>query len=395
MGCYTPDAKNLKPEKGLPTKTAALISFAYLSSSLSLPLLLAGANDALEIVSWASCVLCVPVMYLSAKKTSHAVWLTILWFFLNAFLTSPVIPTLIFGSVIAISAASASICGTGSKGLIFISSATVISYVISAALTFDPIVSLFSLALLIPTLILVFVTKKKTAMTQSIASCGGGLIFVALVTLIYRIYALYGDIGQAGITLAADSFINAFVYYTEWALSEVNETVITPTVRQDIISAAESYINLAPGLAVAAALILAFFAHSMQKNLFYSYGIDKYLSVEMTALTVSLPAAVVFLLSYLLSFATSASGSVSIIAVIGNNLCIMLTPCLLLKGVAALRAIPLKLGFFGLLISGGIIIFLLFSPSLLSILALIGAFFVIIISIDRWAKDFYGKGENK
>lgn len=400
FGSPSPDASGLKNDllkdvKTVPVKVALLLSFAYLASSLSLPFLLAGTGNASYMASWAICILCIPVLYISAKKISHAVWLTVLWFFLSAFIGSPVIPSFFFGTVIATASASVLLCSADSKGVIFLAAASTISYVLSAAVTGDYTVSLFSLSFIIPALILALATKKKTGMTSAIALCGLGLALSAIAVLIYRMQLLYGDIGSAGLGLAADSFVDAFVYYTEYALKELNGTLITPAIHQEVLSIAESYVNLAPSILAAICLVLVYLAHSVQRNLFYAYGIDEFLVPQMTALTVSVPAAVVFLISYLLSFATSSSGTVSIIAAIGNNLCLMLTPCLILKGFAALKALPMKLGFWGILIAGGLIFFILMSPSFLSLLALVGAFFVLIVSIDRWAKDFYGKGERK
>ncbi len=389
------EADLLKREKIIPVKIALLFSLAYLASSLCLPFLLSGIENASYIASWATCVLCVPVLYLSAKKLSHAVWLTILWFFLSAFVGSPVLPAIIFGTVVAISAASSLISASGNYGPVFLAVATLLSFVLTALVTRDYLVSLFSLAILIPAIILAFATKKKVWMTTTIAFSGFGLVVALIAVIIYRMHVLYDNIGLEGLLLAADSFVDAFVYYTEYALTEVQGTEITPAIRQELIYVAESYVNLAPGILVALSLILVYFAHGMQINLLRSYGVDEYLTPEATLLTVSVPAAIVFMISYLLSFATSAAGGVSIIAVIGNNLCLMLMPCLILKGFAALKALPLKLGFWGILIAGGLILFFIFSPSLPSLLALLGAFFVLVVSIDRWAKDHYGKGEQK
>lgn len=385
----------LKHEKIIPAKIALLFSLAYLASSLCLPFLLADIEKASYIVSWAVCILCVPILYISAKKTSHAVWLTILWFFLSAFVGSPVLPAIIFGTIISISAASSLISASGNKGPVFLAVATLLSFALTAVVTRDYLISLFSIAILIPAIILAFATKRKAWMTTAIAFSGFGLVVALIAVIIYRMYVLYGNIGLEGLLLAADSFVDAFAYYTEYALTEVQGIVITPAMSQEILSMAESYVNLAPGIIVAVCLVFAYFAHKAQKNLFFAYSIDEYIIPEMTLLTVSVPAAVIFTISYLLSFATSANGNVSIIAAIGNNICLMLMPCLILKGFAALKALPLKLGFWGILISGGLIVFFILSPSFPSLLALLGAFFVLIVSIDRWAKDHYGKGEQQ
>ena len=113
-------------------------------------------------------------------------------------------------------------------------------------------------------------------------------------------------------------------------------------------------------------------------------------------ISASLVTSLVFVGAYLISFTTNSSGNVALSAVIASNIAFMLTPCLLIVGIKAIRIIPFKLGLLGLLITIAIIIimFLPFS-SALTVLALTGAFFIVIEAIDEWAKEHYSKGENK
>lgn len=376
-------------------RVSLLLALTYLASSLTLPFILAYEEKAATIASYAVLMLCAVVLFISAKKTSHAVWLTVLAIFLSCFVGSPILPALIFGTVIGIACASALFCSKSGVSLAAVLCSAAGSYAICFVVSKDPVLSLFAFAILIPAFFFALSTKKKMGLTASVAICGGLLSLAAALILVYRMHALYGSIDLKSLSLAADSFIDAFMYYVKLAMVKVYELEITPAIHTELLGIAESFVNLSPGLVIACGLTLAYFSHNARKNLFYSYGLDEYLSPEATLLTVSVPAAVIFLIAYLLSFATSAEGGLSLVAIVGNNVAIMLIPCLILKGFTALKAIPLRLGFLGLLISGGIIIFILSSPSAPSLLALVGAFFVLIVSIDRWAKDHFGKGENQ
>lgn len=376
-------------------RVSLLLALTYLASSLTLPFILAYEDQAATIASFAVLILCAVVLFISAKKTSHAVWLTVLAIFLSYFVGSPILPALIFGSVIGIACASALFCSKSGVSLAAVLCSAAGSYAICFVVSEDPVLSLFAFAILIPAFFFALSTKQKMGLTASVAICGGLLSAMAVTILVYRMQYLYGSIDLKSLSLAADSFIDAFMYYVKLAMVEVYELEITSAIHTELLGIAESFVNLSPGLVIACGLTLAYFSHNVRKNLFYSYGLDEYLSPEATLLTVSVPAAVIFLIAYLLSFATSAEGGLSLVAIVGNNVAIMLIPCLILKGFTALKAIPLRLGFLGLLISGGIIIFILSSPSAPSLLALVGAFFVLIVSIDRWAKDHFGKGENQ
>lgn len=380
--------------EGLPTKLSALLTLTYLASALLLPFVLSGESMPTMASASLSCALTVAVTFVSAKRPSRAFWFAILVCFMGYFVGSPVLPAILFGLITAIASASALLCSANKASRIMIICAAVLAYPIAFIITLDPIVSLFAIAPFIPSLISAISTKKKASATSTIAPVGISIVAIAILVLLWRMHSLFGEISAVSLSKAMDSFVNYFVYYVKAAMIEVYETEVTETVLREITATAESCVNLAIGYVTAAALIAAYFCHSTQKKIFTAYGIDIYLKPEMTRITVSVPAALIFVIAYVLSFATSAAGEISLAAVIGNNLCLMLMPCLLLKGLEAFRALLLRLGFFGLLIVAGLIAFMVSAfNSLPMLLALIGAFFVIIVSVDIWAKGFYGKGE--
>ena len=380
--------------EGLPTKLSLLLALTYLASALLLPFVLIGESTLSIICACVSCALTVAVSFASAKKPSRAFFFAVLVCFIGYFVGSPILPALLFGLTTAIASASALLCSANKASRIMIVIAAAMAYLISLLVILDPIVSLFALVLFVPALLSAVSTLKKAGATATIALTGSAIVLSAILVLLYRMQVLFGEVSFASLSLAMDSFVNFFVYYVKRAMVEVYGTEVTAAVLSEITATAESCVNLAIGFVSAAALIEAYFCHSTRRKIFVAYGIDVYLSPAMTRITVSVPAALVFVVAYVLSFATSAAGEISLVAVIGNNLCLTLMPCLFLKGLESFKALIFKLGFFGLLIVVGFAAFMISAvTSLPMLLALIGAFFVLIVSVDSWAKGFYGKGE--
>ena len=164
----------------------------------------------------------------------------------------------------------------------------------------------------------------------------------------------------------------------------------------------DTYVNFSIGIIGAMSLISAYIAHSFQLNVFKSFGMDGYLTERATKLTVSTYAAVIFVVSHVLSYATDSFGNISLLAIVCGNLSIILLPSLLIISFKTVKYLPQRFGFLGIIILIAVIfmIFTMFSHSTMflqipTLLALVGAFSIIIQSIDVWAKEHYGKGENK
>jgi hypothetical protein len=161
---------------------------------------------------------------------------------------------------------------------------------------------------------------------------------------------------------------------------------------------ADLLINSAPGLIASACLVAAYLAHNMQYRVLETAGIDRYMTASMTELTASVTGALVFIIAHILTYTTSSSGGISLAAVIGANLCYILMPLLALKGYEAFKLMIEKFFLFGLIAATGIAIAIfvlssLTSSSALIMVALLGALYVVIAEIDKWAKEYYGKGE--
>ena len=83
---------------------------------------------------------------------------------------------------------------------------------------------------------------------------------------------------------------------------------------------------------------------------------------------------------------------------VGTNLCLMLMLLFVVLGFDAMQHLVEKLHLIGVLVAAGLLLSTFFlsslaSTSVLSLLALIGAFYVVIINIGQRATDYFGKGE--
>ena len=155
-------------------------------------------------------------------------------------------------------------------------------------------------------------------------------------------------------------------------------------------------VSAVAGIAIAICACVSYAAVTFQQKIFAAYEIDERLSPEETTFTLSVTAALVFAVAFILTFSVDSFNRVSIVAIVSSNLCIALTPALSLMAFRAIKAFPRRLGPKGLLLSIaliGITVFLFSSFPV--ILPIVGAIYVVVNAVDTWAKDFYAKGDKK
>jgi hypothetical protein len=177
-------------------------------------------------------------------------------------------------------------------------------------------------------------------------------------------------------TIAVEILKNAFI---------AAGTAVTQAVSMSIEDTVAAGINMLPGFVCAVALTLAYFSEVICRKATESADVD---AGDDTICYTTL-SAVLFIIFYILSFTTDASGNVAFISVIAVNLALMLLPGLLIIGIRALTRMIFKLGFIGLILVAAAV-FATFSFSIY-VLALIGAAYTVIINIDAWAKNHYSK----
>ena len=235
-----------------------------------------------------------------------------------------------------------------------------------------------------------FVNRKKLQKTSATVV---GTVFITLSMLgviAFTIFNTYGYISIDTVRAAANEFGDTLCFYTETYLAAMSNE-ITPDIRISLAEISDSFVNSLPGTIVALAFVCAYIAQTMSLAISERLGENIKSRNQMTTDTVT---SLLFVAAYLISFTTSSSGKTALAAVVANNFALMLTPCLVIIGIKALKKMPLMLGIIGLLLSIAVFI-LIFLPSssALRVLALTGAFFTVIESIDAWAKEHYSKGD--
>lgn len=377
----------------LPAFASLLMFLTATLAFLTLPLLISGSPFSAPI-AWVVCILSAGVLLFSVRKASGAMIAGLILIFFVSFTGSPQLPALILGSVLAIASGTALICEGKGARLLFPALIPLLSYALSYAITGDLLISCLALTLALPMWILGLGCRFKMKRTNVIVLCTAMTVILFTALGAVGIYSLYGELSRACISALTDSIGEAFLKYTEQTITEVMKTEVTQPLRREIISVFNTYVNMFPGLLVASVLIAVYAAQSVACQLLSSFGLDRCLNDRMLKLSVSVEAAVLFLVAHVLSFTTTSSGGISFVAVVANNVSIMLMPALLMMGIETIRFLPLRFGIIGFFASAILLVMMFaLSSSFPIILALVGTFFIIVRRIDAWAKEFYGKGD--
>lgn len=383
------------PEK-LPIFPILCIFLTIVSSSLILPAMFVIESKAAFYISLCTCLLCCVILFISAKKPSKAIWLTVLMAFLAYFVGSPILPALIFGCVISIGSGAALICSAKKWQFAIFALIFPSAYVLSLLITGNFIISLLSCVMLLPILTLGLSNRFGASKTTSVVLCSATIVIPTICLMIISVISTYGQLDRETVTLIADGIKANMISFTEQMYAYFGQAEITEAFKRELAAAVDSYINMSAGSLIALALTASYAAHSLQCNIFSSFALDRFLTEKSLVLTVSVEAAIIFIVAHIASFATDSFGNTSLLAVVGGNLSLILFPAFLVTGFEAIKALPKKLGLLGIiiLILLLILIFTMFSQFPI-ILALLGSFFVIFQNVDSWAKEHYGKGENK
>ena len=380
----------------LPPRTLALISITAAASSLCLPTLIAQRGDSALLVSWLTCMLSAIVMFLTSKNFSQAIFRVILLGLTISFFAYPMIPAIIFGGIISVGVFSALICSAKKSQTLIAVLLPVISYALSFALTVDPIISLLSLVFYLPAIPIGLTSRYRSEMTTSTVSGAAVLLLMVAGGFALALQNYYGEVSVAAIDTLVDEFTSQTLAYTKESFELVGAMEYTAAIEKSLILAIDTYVNSAVGLIIAICTIISYIAIKVKNALFSAYRVDEHLSPKSTTVTVSVTAAALFAVAFVMSFALDASNRPSLVAVICTNICIILTPGLTIMAVKGIKAVPKKFGVKGALLSISLItvtvLLFVIQPM---ILPLVGAIYIILGATDLWAKDFYGKGENQ
>lgn len=237
--------------------------------------------------------------------------------------------------------------------------------------------ALFSLICLPAILLLTLATQRGAPRTTAICYAIGGILLSLLVCFLIAVGKSMGGIGRDSILGFVENFRNARVaealalrdamlefcrelFTGDWLAEyeatmaeRYSEAYVAERVTPMLESMRENYallestmtdaaitaqtldlLNLLPGALTVLCMLTAFLSQGLLNASYHSTGMDAVLTPASRVLTVSVTAAVLYALSFLLLLFVPASGMAS--AVI-RNLCLILLPPLLLLGLQAIR----------------------------------------------------------
>lgn len=372
------------------------LSAITLLYSLFIPLLLGRMQTRLEIWAWVMAITCIAFSWILVKKARWTVLTVLISLFFISFTGSALIPAIVLGTLVAACAYSSLVSACSKVNLSFPIVTPLVIYGISTVLTLDPVYSLFSLIFILPALVLGISCRLQASLNVSLLSCTAAIIIPLISLCATSIYTVYGEISFEALTKYAASVRELFESYTQYYLAFTTKTELPQALYREISEMVNSYVNLAPGIIVAVCLAFSFAVNSLKNDLLETQLGDSYISAKSKTISVSTVAALLFVVAHIISFTTDASNNTTFIAVVFGNVSFMLVPGLALVGITAVMNLNKKLGILSFIVFA-LLIFVLFNAasSFFILIALIGAFSVIVRSIDSWAKEFYGKGDNQ
>ncbi len=390
---YRERAKRQKDRKTLISYVCMAVIIPILS--LILPLSLTGSKMIVP-VAWVACMIASALLMLLVNSFGGIAICTLAITFFLSYLKDPVPVVVVLGTVLTLGLYSAATAAAEKKILALVIGTPLLSAALAFAVTQSIPLTLLSLIYLPPALAMGLASRRGLGRARSIAA------FTA-VAAVELLLAVVGYIAWQNGTINRDVIENAVIYMQnciEWtlrfAIERTGEVMIDETLLIEIRTLGASAINLMPGLVTVAILTTGFFAHKTQCSIFSRYERDALLESSETPITVSCTAAIVFLIAHVFSYTTGASYAPSFVAIAAENLALILIPALLLIGWEKVAALPKKIGFLAIAVWIGIVLATnALSSSIISVLALIGAFCIIFARTDSWAKDHYRKGEDQ
>lgn len=380
----------------LPPHLVIIMAINILAASLLIPFILRGYQYLSLGTSAIVCLLSVLTAFYSHEKKIKAMTFLACMAMLFVFFSSPVVPALIPGTVTSVGACAALICSAKKRLNLIAPILMAASFILSIVLCQDLLIASVALIPFLAAFAIGLASRRKAALTASVAT-GAAVIFAALLAIAaVLIYFNYNAIDPEAIATASRAVAANLTRLFEQALSEYGQIEITHDIHKVIVHTVNTYINLSPGIVIAAATVVSYFAVKSEHNLLSANGVIRFVDESTSVVTLNVFASAVFFLALVLSFAQDPFGETSMVATVALNLCIILSPALILTAFEAIRWLPTKLGIIGLILAGALIVFVLISLSSFPlIIPLIGAAFIIIRSVDDWAKEHYKKGENK
>lgn len=364
---------------------------------LSLPLPLAAIGSTLtKGVAWASCLVSAALTVFTSRRFSSVILVSFVFTFFISSLGDPTAVAIVYGAVISAGIFSAAIAEAKRIHLVFLISAPVIASLLSYVITDSIAVALAPAVVLLPAILLGIGSRRRMCRTHAIALFAAVSIIELLLVVSAYIYSQNGTINAEVIDHAVEYLRGGIEWSFRDAIAQVGAAELNENLLLQIREMSLTMINTLPGTVVMIFLALGFVVQKIAASLFESYDKEELLYAASEPIDASLTTALVFVAAHVLSYTSSPSSAPSFFAVASTNLSLVLLPVLLCIGFRVMGDLPKKIGFFALVAwIGAVLLANVMGESILTVLALIGAFYILFVRTDSWAKDHFAKGEDQ
>ena len=364
--------------------------------SLTLPLASTGSSLT-KTVAWVACLACAAMAVYTSRRFSSVVIVSLALTFIISYVGDPTPVAILLGSVIACGIYGAAVAAARRVHVLFLVCAPLLSVAVTYMMTSSIVLSAFSVVHLIPALAMGLGARRKKSRSHTVALFAIVSAAVLGGTVLLYVYVQNGRISRDVIEYAVEYLRGAIEYTLRSSIERAGAVEINESLILQIREMSTQLVNLLPGIVAVIALTLGFFVQKIACSLFESYGEDDLFEAASAPISASLTAALVFVAAHVFSYTSSASSAPSFFAIASENISLVLLPALMCIGFETMAALPRKIGFLALAAWIGVILAsTVLSISIMTVLALIGAFCIFFVRTDSWAKDHYAnKGEDQ
>ncbi len=373
-----------------------IFSIICLILSLTLPLIYVGGESAGFLSISLSLIAGAVIIYTSRSFLSVAVY-AIGYLSVMSFTGSTVTPAVILSTVVLCGVYS-SLVSEFAKPAMTVSVALVpiLSFTASYALTGELLISLLPISALIPSAAMGITARCNGGRKAAISAFASASAAELTLSSAAYIYIKNGALNSGLIRSSADYLRSQFREILENAVIRAGNVPLEEEIAAEIELLSQELVNCLPGLLAITLLTAGYCAQKIQHSLFERAELEALQNRSGEQIRATVMSAIVFVIAHICSFTSGASDRGSVFSAAAMNISLILLPLMLSVGVGFLASLPHRIGFLAIVIwIGTVILSAVLSSSLISVFALIGSFFTIVMGVDAWAKEHYSKGEDQ
>ena len=372
-----------------------ILSLITVLFALAIPVSVA-ITPVTDFIAWLICLAFGGLIVITSRRFSRIIILAFILFFFASYMGSAVSVASIVGIVSACGVFSALVSQARGSYIAFPMLIPAIAFACAYALTLEIALAVATVAIFLPSLAMGLALRFKQSRAKSIAFFAAVAALEIVGVTLLLIYLQNGYISLELIGSIADQFRIITTEMFTAAIEAASETAVSADMLLMIDEMVLEMTNLLVGLTCASIITMGYFAQKIQHSLFERFELESLQNESGAPIAASVAAAIVYVAAYICSFTTGVSSAPSFVAVAAGNISLILLPLLLYVGFGFLIGLPKKIGFLALVVwAATFVAAYLLSSSVVDILALVGAFYTLLINIDVWAEEHYSKGEDQ